>query len=628
MSPSSLARSSSHRLLPSERQKADEQRLRERRRKLIDRGRPGPTDYTPQVDEKGFEADMSTRKGAETMQNAVFVSKTKKPEPNQIGFVEHYNDPGSYNPAENQKIAHRTKAESTFSTTMQNGHGGFGTLQSRTLVIPADLNGEALPTAIGGHKGIKETANSVETGMAETPGPAAYTPQLTEVGKEFDMSVMQGAETMPMAVFQSKVARIGDILPKATASNPGPGTYNPNEKMVINHLPGANPNSNLVSKVGRDTHFAGDVIDDVGVMTGPNVGPGSYSARNWGESIAEDQVKRGSLTSRLMIAAKPALDAIGFGAKYRARELPHEQFHGVASKAEATPGPGAYTPQVDEKGSEDAMATRKGAETMQNAVFVSKTKKPEPNQIGFVEHYNDPGSYNPAENQKIAHRTKAESTFSTTMQNGHGGFGTLQSRTLVIPADLNGEALPTAIGGHKGIKETANSVETGMAETPGPAAYTPQLTEVGKEFDMSVMQGAETMPMAVFQSKVARIGDILPKATASNPGPGTYNPNEKMVINHLPGANPNSNLVSKVGRDSAFAGESIDDVGMMTGPDVGPGSYDPMRTIDGERNTVVGRVAVRSQNNEDASFVSTQDRNIFEWMLNEFGNFGVQRPPS
>ena len=608
----------------------DEERAAERSRRYRERAVPGPTTYTPQVDEKGFEADMSVRKGAETMQNAVFVSKTKRPDPPEMGFVAHMCDPGAYDPVY-LTIARRTAADSTINKLMQTGDGGFGVKSSRTLVIPADNNGEAIPTM---NQGIKETGSSVATGMQQTPGPAAYEPQQTEVGREFDMSTRNGAETMPNAVFKSQSQRIGDILPKAVLDNPGPGTYNPDHSLTINHLPGANPKSNLVSKVGRDSRVPADTVGVPGLMTGPGVGPGSYSARNWGNSIADDQVKRGSLTSRLMMAAKPALDALGFGAKYKARELPHEmgRMKGQVDKDANTPGPGSYTPQVDEKGSEADMSVRKGAETMQNAVFVSKTKRTG-YRDGDVSGYGaeghlalgDPGSYDPAPDQKMAYLADNDRSPSKLTQVGKASFGTHAPRLLVIPADNNGEAQPTVA---KGIKEKSNSVATGLSETPGPAAYEPQQTEVGREFDMSTRNGAETMPNAVFKSQSQRIGDILPKAVLDNPGPGTYNPDHSLTINHLPGANPKSNLVSKVGRDSRVTADTVGTPGLMTGPDVGPGQYDPRTTIDGELNTIVARVESRSLMRDDASFTSTQDRNIFEWMVKELGNFGNSLGPS
>ena len=366
-----------------------------------------------------------------------------------------------------------------------------------------------------------------------------------------------------------------------------------------------------MSKVSRGGRFAADTVGTPGLMTGKEVGPGSYTSRAWGNSIADDEVKRGSLTSRLLMNATPMLKGLvlGFGSRYKANELPHEV---VGPVKEATPGPGSYDPQVDELGRENEMAVRKGAETMQNSVFVSKTKR---TGYPIPDHMGDPGSYDPAANRAIAHDVKAEKSFNSVVQSGKGGFLAQSVRELVIPADLNGEAQPTR---NDGIKETANSVHTGLQQTPGPAAYEPKTTEIGKEFDMSVRDGAETMPNAVFKSTTARAVGLVHASEADVPGPGTYNPSDKQTINHLPGANPEANLMSKVSRGGRYTADTVGTPGLMTGEEVGPGSYDPMRDIDGELNTLAQRVEDRATGNMDASFTSTKDRDIFAYLVDEW----------
>lgn len=54
--------------------------------------------------------------------------------------------------------------------------------------------------------------------------------------------------------------------------------------------------------------------------------------------------------SKVAAASSAGQGSLGFGAKYTQRELPHETHHGVASEAEATPGPGQYDPRVTEVG--------------------------------------------------------------------------------------------------------------------------------------------------------------------------------------------------------------------------------------------------------------------------------------
>ena len=63
-------------------------------------------------------------------------------------------------------------------------------------------------------------------------------------------------------------------------------------------------------------------------------------------------------------------------------------------------------------------------------------------------------------------------------------------------------------------------------------------------------------------------------------------------MQNLPGANMASNILSKTGRDHRFTAESLGHFGMMTGPEVGPGTYNPRVTNDGEFDTIEGRVQV------------------------------------
>jgi hypothetical protein len=359
-------------------------------------------------------------------------------------------------------------------------------------------------------------------------------------------------------------------------------------------------NSNLMSKVGRDSRFTADSVGK-NAQTPVEVGPGSYSARNWGTSIAEDQVKRGSLTSRIQAIARPALAALGFNSRYRQRELPFELDD--RNTQPGVPGPGSYDPQVTEVGSEACMSVRKGAELMRSSSFAPGHIK---GAMASSDHMGDPGAYNPNHNRTIAHDTAAEKTFNTLMQTGKGGFGAQQERELTLAPDFNGEHQPTNVAG--------------IQATPGPAGYTPLLTETGREAEMSVRNGVETMPMAVFQSKVARIGDITPHAMLGNPGPGTYDPNPDILMHNLPGQNMNSNLMSKVGRDSRFTADIVGNA-VSTPDQVGPGLYSPKATNDGTLNTITSRVDKRSMKTEDAVFSSNADRNLLEWFLDEFGNF-------
>ena len=68
------------------------------------------------------------------------------------------------------------------------------------------------------------------------------------------------------------------VLPNAFV--PGPGAYKPDDSATIEHLPGANPKANPLSKTGRDHHFVADNLDGMGEdsSTQPHVGPGSYNS--------------------------------------------------------------------------------------------------------------------------------------------------------------------------------------------------------------------------------------------------------------------------------------------------------------------------------------------------------------
>ena len=68
------------------------------------------------------------------------------------------------------------------------------------------------------------------------------------------------------------------------------------------------------------------------------VAPGTYEPNAWGQSLAQDQLKRGRLSSKLGWTAKPGLgqSQLGFGASYPQRRLPSD-----AAEHDG-PGPGAY----------------------------------------------------------------------------------------------------------------------------------------------------------------------------------------------------------------------------------------------------------------------------------------------
>jgi len=388
-------------------------------------------------------------------------------------------------------------------------------------------------------------------------------------------------------------------LPQADV--PGPGTYNPNFASI-------EPDEhNNISKVGRDAKYTGDHIDGTGddCTTGSEVGPGTYESHLPG-TIGLDASKAID-RSKMSKSTQP----LGFAATGTANEMPWESHHGVASAAEATPAPIAYDPLVTEKGmglAVDApfketfnakMKEGKGAFAVEEATRQSTADKLKGLEVvsgwGPNGQLTDPGSYNPnsgsiGQHTEIVNQAKA--TFQTSNQAGKGGFGGTEPRELKL---ANTPTHPPVKGYHSDIEDT-----------PGPAAYNPQVTETGRESDMHRLHGVETMKSAVFASTTDRTkGMALPQADV--PGPGTYNPNFASI-------EPDEhNNISKVGRDAKYTGDHIDGTGddCTTGSEVGPGTYDPLVRIDGEKATIERKVLTKAEAGWDASFMSDSFRTMF-----------------
>ena len=577
--PSSLARSASPHLSPSERAKVDEERLKARRAAYRARIQPGPGAHDPQLTRKGREFHMSVRNGAETMQSSAFMSKTVR-----TGYpLLDSGDPGSYEPVF-LTIANFVQRTATFNSSMQSGGGAFGTKTARQLTIPPDIGEEALPT-----RGATVTNG---------PGPAAYTPQLTENGKEFDMHIRNGAETMQSSAFASKLPRIAESMPAAQKDNPGPGKYDPNDQAMRESLPGSS--GNAMSKVGRDTRFPADTVGQQEHITPPAVGPGSYEPNNWGNSIASDQNKRMELTSRIQLSAKPSDGALGFGASHTQHELPFE----MDDAAKVVPGPDAYEPKMTKRGLEHDMSVRSGAELMKSSAFASTLNLEKARSLN-LKGMGDPGKLDLSGYKGVLH--SARQTFHKLMTIGKGSFGATTARQLTIPPDIGEEALPT-----RGATVTNG---------PGPAAYTPQLTENGKEFDMHIRNGAETMQSSAFASKLPRIAESMPAAQKDNPGPGKYDPNDQAMRESLPGSS--GNAMSKVGRDTRFPADTVGQQEHITPPAVGPGSYEPKVTNNGA--LTIAEHAFDRAKSADASFASTKERNVLEWLVDEVSQWFLPR---
>ena len=148
-------------------------------------------------------------------------------------------------------------------------------------------------------------------------------------------------------------------------------------------------------------------------------------------------------------------------------------------------------------------------------------------------------------------------------------------------------------------------------KTPGPAAYSAMVDEKGREWNTSVMNGHEQMKSWTFASTVKQRSDItLP--SVDNPGPGAYDPKDQLTIEHLPGANPESNIISKVSRDSRYVGDVLVEQSVAVNELVGPGSYDPKVTVDGALDTIGARSQKQKDFGWSASFISAHIRQMWQ----------------
>jgi hypothetical protein len=191
-------------------------------------------------------------------------------------------DPTQYDPARGREI--KDTASATFNEKGQHGKGGFNASEEgRVLKLSNDpLHAPKLPDGTYNKEYVLASGNHYVT-----PGPSAYKPQVTETGREQDMTTLNGCEAMKSAAFASKVARV----PAPHNENvPGPGQYDPNFESIE---PSAH---NAMSLVGRDAAVPGGLSTDGPrySSTGAGVGPGSYDAERW-ETIAyngEQQLAR------------------------------------------------------------------------------------------------------------------------------------------------------------------------------------------------------------------------------------------------------------------------------------------------------------------------------------------------
>jgi len=316
----------------------------------------------------------------------------------------------------------------------------------------------------------------------------------------------------------------------------------------------------------------------------------------------EDSVKVGR-QSKASASASHGQGALGFGSKFSQRELPHEAHHGVASAAQATPGPGQYDAKVTEHGAGLSPAKESFNTSSKNGKAAFNTQSAargvgiatDKNGLTTASGWQTPGmgdvnAYNPNHNREISHDAKR--TFHTNSKAGKAGFGGTEKRTLLLS--------------NLATKPPSQGWTGPVEDTPGPTAYTSKVDEYGREQNMHTMSEGEAMKSSSFASMSTRPGVVLPSKNV--PGPGAYDVSDSLTVNYLPGANPSSNGISKTGRDHHFTADNLDGTGddVTTQAHVGPGSYNSHvhKTIAKDQQRVMEELP-------HASFMSDTFRTIY-----------------
>ena len=456
------------------------------------------------------------------------------------------------------------------------GKAAFGASTAR------DLRFKSFPDASG--KSVQDEV---------TPGPAAYRPLSHRIMSRASSSFKS---LMPQ--------RLQWSLP--SAENPGPGTYDPNfdsiNPVIMDMVP------DIKNGSGREGRFTGDsIIKDS--TTGPVVGPGTY------ESHLEKTITQGlrpcalclpfricDINSADFFLLRPSgsLQTVDRNERYLSgnvrsqpyafsttspqRQLPHMLLNQTEFREGL--GPGAYNP-FDRKECASITTSSYNQQNLEGkGGFGSKSEQ---HDIKVYDNgTGDPGKYDPNEgnpNREIA--SQAKKSFRTANIEGKGSFNAELPRVLPL------HGAPHIGEPHIGFKPE---------KTPGPAAY-----DLSKQIgvgDMTNLEGAELMKSSSFASESPQRGKwSLPQA--ENPGPGTYDPNWDSIY-PLPMKYP----VPFSARDTRFPGDSIIR-DSQTGPHIGPGTYEPEVTNDGQRNSIEVRAEHNAWLGETASFVSERIRTMW-----------------
>ena len=556
--PSSLARIQIQRLSPSERAHEDAQRMKARwaKHNIL----PGPGAYDP----KFANSSATNLTGSTSFRSKTDRNKT----PPSSALNADLSDPGAYNPECNQLAA---AAKASFQNSSKVGKNGFGSKLPREMpmsVAGADKDGG-------------------------TPGPDTYNFDKCPVSRKKAMGTIDEGETVPTSPFKS-ATRKHTIVPQQ--DQPGPGKYYPNDAVSTPTLPGANMKANPISRVGRDASAGGADLASLQMnATSAIVGPGAYNNADH-RSVRAEALKKFERMSRKAASDTPdARGSIGFDARLPARDLPFEK--PIKKDSSQTPGPGAFNPGASDEVAAQAKKTCNSKMKAGTSGFASGTKlariegaNPKDGRDLVFESLGDPGAYNPDENSGLS--VQAKKSYQTSNKAGKGAFGsTPQSMTKrimkleVLGADIHGDG------------------------TPGPDTYNFDKCPVTIKKAMGAIDEGEQVPTSAFKS-VTRKHTVVPQQ--DQPGPGAYRPSFEAAMAALPGANMKANPVSRVGRDSlAVADMSASPTEVI----VGPGSYTPQTTNDGELDTIMLRSQLKADRGWGYAYVSDTIREMFTALL-------------
>lgn len=399
----------------------------------------------------------------------------------------------------------------------------------------------------------------------DTPAPGSYFQHWTT-------DIIEGSIfEMPNHAFRSGSMQRPLLLPSAS---PGIGAYHLNMDSVEPLV----PNAGALMVTGRDSRFAGQTLPNDGRETGPGVGPGTYNDEKH-DSIAQIAEKTLEAMSRGFVDKSASF---GTGTPARPIDLSHDR------ERQEAPGPGMYNPSTF-----GDIATRMKAASNFNArsragmeAFGAKTARENRSDARNMDAIDmgDPGAYDPrmrpsGDGHSVAQ--VAAHSFHRASRAGQSAFGSQSARVMRQDVVLGDN-------------------------TPGPSEYCPTTTNLGFQRPLGD-PSTPSRATSVFRSGSTQRPPLLPN---DSPGVGDYYPNMDSVDPLVPNGG-----VAKTGRSTRFAGQTLPGDGRMTGPQVGPGTYEPELKMDGERATISQSVKDRADQGWSWNFIGDSVRT---WFANTF----------